>query len=280
MLNVSGKQIQIRSLVGRFLDVLTYLELIIPVYPKADFIVYQKSKILTSHRVAIVAIYEAAVEVDRELMKTLNYLRGLDYEVVIVANTFPSQSVLNLLSEDFSVIIRPNLGRDFGAYRAGLEWVTNDDSRNSLQRLIIFNDSVSWTPDGMSICIQRAERACVNILGVTTSRQRTLHIQSYFYFVKNGAIGQFVQTFLKLRNLRFKRSIINLGERKFSRMLTRSGLGFDAIFSEYELHAVRQRNCRLAVSLQQRAKPLNTAIYYSKELQDLGKGIKKKNHIL
>jgi lipopolysaccharide biosynthesis protein len=269
-----------RSLAGRFLDLLTYLELVIPGYPRADFVVYQKSKMLTSPYVAVVAIFEAAGEIDYELIKTLNYLRSLNYEVVIVANIFPNQSVLKLFSKDFTLIIRPNLGRDFGAYKAGLEWTTKDHFRNPLQKLILFNDSISWTPAGMRICIQRAESSPVDILGVTTSRQRTLHIQSYFYFVKDGAIGLFVEKFLQLKDVRFKRSIINLGERKFSRMLIRSGLLFEAIFSENELYGARQSNDQEVGTRQFRQKPLNTAIHYSKELQELGKGIKKKNHKL
>ena len=267
---------RIRTLIGRLLDFLTYIEFLVPTDIRSQFTVYQKSEISCTPYVAIVVMFKTVKEVDSDLMQTLRYLSKLHYEVVVVANANPSQRVLKEFSKNFSIISRPNIGRDFGAYKVGLGWITQNIRKGPLDRLILLNDSVKWTPAAIEACLSRAELSRQSLLGVTTSRQRNLHIQSYFYFVKDTAIDVFIEKFLDLKDVRMKRSIIHLGERKISKVLLKNGLQFDALFSERELERERRNNSSSEEVLHLTSRPVNTINYYSRELRNLSDGIIKK----
>lgn len=265
-----------RELLGRALDLLTYFDTPKPQSSISDFEVHRNVMPLSASRVAIVVIFDSARLIDHDLLKTLKRLTEINYAVVLVANRLPNKLVMDVISNVFTLIVRPNVGRDFAAYKAGLNWVDQQKNLKSLDRLILFNDSVSWTPAGIDTCIQRAEKASDLVLGVTVSRQRSVHIQSYFYLVKDSAIQSFAEKFFELRNVRFKRSVIHLGERKISKELERIGLKFTALFGEEELEDKRILNALGEDYFRSNKKPVNTAIYYAKELEQLSNGIKKK----
>lgn len=266
----------IRERAGRVLDLLTYFEIPISNRSISNFEVRRNSLPANASNIAIVVIFDTAREVDHDLLKTLRYLSEKNYAVVLVANCSPSRLVMDEVHGSYSLIVRQNVGRDFGAYKAGLIWVAQQRTLKSIDRLILFNDSVRWTPAGIEICIERAEVATHQVLGVTISRQRSEHIQSFFYLVKDGAIQFFAEKFFELKNVRFKRSIIHLGERKISKDLESIGIKFGALFDEEELRAKRKLNTLGEYHSGSNFDPVNTAIYYSKELKQLSNGITKK----
>ena len=266
----------IRERAGRVLDLLAHFEIPFSNRKISDFEVRRNSLPANASGFAIVVIFDTAREVDQDLLRTLRYLSEIDYAVVLVANYSPSKLVMDELHDSYSLIVRQNVGRDFGAYKAGLLWLAKQRSLKSIDRLILFNDSVRWTPAGIEICIQRAEVASHQVLGVTISRQRSAHIQSFFYMVKDDAIQFFVEKFFELKNVRFKRSIIHLGERKISKNLETSGIKIGALFDEEELRDKRKLNTFGEYHTGPNFDPVNTAIYYSKELKQLSHGITKK----
>jgi hypothetical protein len=100
---------------------------------------------VSGDRVALVASYPAA----QGLFSLRNLCQGLarnGYQVVIVS-TRPMDETLKAQVPGFchSYLERPNFGRDFGSYAAGLNWLRGQRGFDGISRLVLANDSLFWS---------------------------------------------------------------------------------------------------------------------------------------
>jgi hypothetical protein len=105
---------------------------------------------------------------------TLNRLR---VNVVIVSNTALTESMREQLrSRCRCLVVRDNVGRDFGAYKDGIQIARSLE--RSLERLILLNDSVIYLPheiDGLFTKFLGDEE----YIGLTEVHDRHHHVQSF-----------------------------------------------------------------------------------------------------
>lgn len=113
----------------------------------------------SSQKIAIIAAYPTTDPMYSLSLE--NLLKGLVancYQVVFVSNCSVPATVERLLSEyRCGVIARKNIGRDFGAYQAGLFFVEKNFNSESIDRILLVNDTLIWFNDSSKIVSKSLE---------------------------------------------------------------------------------------------------------------------------
>src|SRR5437667_9971620 len=84
------------------------------------------------------------------------------------------------------ILRRDNVGWDFGAYKAGIEVITNLDRLDSL---LLANDSVYGPVHDLGALIGRMNPAEADVWGITDSWERRFHLQSFFLLFGKTAVA-------------------------------------------------------------------------------------------
>ena len=97
-------------------------------------------------KIAILAIFP--IESSGYLLSLGRIISGLEennYTIICISNSLIPQSIQILLEgKDHFLISRKNLGRDFGAYQAGINWLKRQDGYLDITNLILVNDTLLW----------------------------------------------------------------------------------------------------------------------------------------
>jgi len=175
---------------------------------------------VTLQRVAIFSIYYAFHESNLRVIKFLNDSR---YSVVLVANRNLSESeIAEYAPYVVAVIVRPNVGYDFGAYKTGASYVSKFIQPNT--DLVLVNDSVYFLPETIPL-LKEVLESRFDVSGVTANRNK-YHLQSYFIrFNGEGGATTIAFEFLeKFRTRHGKVRAIKRGEIELSRVLMRKNM--------------------------------------------------------
>lgn len=134
------------------------------------------------------------------------------------------------------ILVRVNVGRDMGAYRAATLYLHDHGLRPD--RLLYFNDSVAYVRGkGLSDLIGRLINSRYDVVGSFENHQFDHHIGSYVFSV-SGAVFRDprVQRFWRrYRPYDLRTHAIKHGEISLSRHLRRGGYGIDVVYSAERL---------------------------------------------
>jgi hypothetical protein len=129
----------------------------------------------------------------------LNYIRGLaesGRSIVFITNAgkLTAGSLAQLQTICAAVIIRRNIGYDFGAWRDAIERL--ELPRAGTEEIILANDSVLGPLQPLGGLLQRLTYNEADVLGLTESWQMKYHLQSYFLAfgpaaLRSDAFGKF-----------------------------------------------------------------------------------------
>ena len=113
----------------------------------------------------------------------LAYVRDLiaaERSVVFVTNSgrLTDAAISALRAAGAQIMIRRNIGYDFGAWRDAIE--TLSLPRANTEELILCNDSVFGPVRPLDVTLLRLDYAQADVWGLTESWQRRYHLQSYF----------------------------------------------------------------------------------------------------
>lgn len=134
----------------------------------------------TSKRVAIVALYPRD-GILPSVNRLIDSLLSSDYSVVAVMNQSKLMDswLTALSSKPIEILVRPNIGRDFGAYRTGFQYVEKKGILNNAEHLLFANDSVVYGPASIDFV-----KSLLNVdkpwLGMFVNFQFHTHCQSFF----------------------------------------------------------------------------------------------------
>ena len=105
---------------------------------------FQEGKI--SSRIIILAIFPDTTTLF-SLKRMLDSITRTDYSLFVVINkNSETMKVLNLLeSYNCTVIVRPNIGRDIGAYQSALHFLGKKTNVSNFERVALLNDSLYVT---------------------------------------------------------------------------------------------------------------------------------------
>jgi hypothetical protein len=155
---------------------------------------------------------------------TANALEGLaaaGVNVVVVANLVSDSARAQLLAACHSLIDRHNVGRDFGAYKDGVDFVL---SIAEPERLMLLNDSVFWLGERSRDLVNRLAEGG-DYLAATETYERQYHAGS-FALSFSRAVWQsepFRRFWAEYRLSNNRRHAIHNGEIKLTATLMRAG---------------------------------------------------------
>jgi hypothetical protein len=188
--------------------------------------VLKKALDLKPKRVAVVALFPRGFLLTSTL-RLVDRLILNGYQVVAVLNEGrPQQAewIDELATRDLTILSRKNIGRDFGAYQAGIHFVQNLDGYSSIERLVIANDSVYYFPTSnefLDKLLQNQHQWC----GMFINFEIHIHAQSFFEsfdrpVFTSSVFKQFWQNFYPTS---IRHNVINKGEVGLTTVLMTAG---------------------------------------------------------
>ena len=163
------------------------------------------------------------------------YSVGIDIIFISTAKNITDESISKLLPYCRDIIIKENIGYDFGAWKTGLEYI--DKEIESYDSLILCNDSVYAPLYDLSSMINTMKQKEVDFWGVTDSYEVKWHLQSYFLFFNKKVLKSkvFVDFWKHYKIYNIKRNIIEKYEVGLTDILSKEGFKFSAYCPSNEL---------------------------------------------
>ena len=172
-----------------------------------------------------------------DLLDLLRTLRAANVNPVVVCNGRPKDGAYEALkSEAHRVLIRRNIGRDFGAYRA----ISLHLHRSGLKasRVLYFNDSVIYLAgEGLRSMIAKLVSSPYPVTGTFENHEIEHHVGSYAFSLSGEAFhNRRMQKFWqRYRPYDIRPHAIHKGEIAMSRRLKKLGYGVDVVYSVDQL---------------------------------------------
>jgi hypothetical protein len=171
--------------------------------------------------------------------QVLDDVRNLGFKAIHVNNT--SKIHKKVAHKEDLYFQRKNLGYDLAAIRDVLDLIDNQP-----KKLLILNSSVYYLTDGISKLITNATSANLDVVGLTESRQKKHHIQSYFFFSQTDkGVHALRCEYAKMRNWRSKRAAVNFGELRIMENLFVADVNVGALVSYENIVATALKNPEL-----------------------------------
>ena len=198
-----------------------------------------------STNLAIIALWPRMGILD-SVIHEIEILLKLDQNVVCIINKskFSEAWIKTLEQFPITILTRENIGRDFGAYQAGFNYVSSEYGLSNIDSLTFANDTIFFAKDSLEVI-----RGTLNLDGdvkcIYLNLQQHLHAQSFFLtFSKKVVNSKSLSTFWKEYYPSNERvHAINNGEVKLSRYLNKANFKFvsyvnserlEEIFSDYK----------------------------------------------
>jgi len=177
-----------------------------------------------SRNIAIIAAYPTTDSM--YLLSLENLLEGLtsnSYKVIFVSNCLVPTKVGRLLSEyGCGIVLRKNIGRDFGAYQAGLFFVKKKLDFQNINRILLVNDTLIWFNDSSKI-VSKSHEDDWNCLYFNLEYKS--HAQSFYMSFSKEVISS--RSFAKFWNsyipLNSRIHAISYGEQQLTTKLLEAG---------------------------------------------------------
>ncbi len=138
----------------------------------------------TAKKIAIVAVYPRG-HLQGSVLRLIENLVKADYEVLVVINesNLPDWEFV-LQSLPISIIKRPNIGRDFGAYKIGWSFVSTVCQLESVEQVLFANDSVFYGSN-FSQFVEMFEANAGSWVTAFLNFEKHTHAQSFFQRFSN-----------------------------------------------------------------------------------------------
>jgi hypothetical protein len=188
-------------------------------------------------RVAVFVHFDGQGAVRGHTLRYVAALRGCGFSVVLVSNSerLTPAALEALRPLCAGVLVRRNIGYDFGAMREGLEYLGLP--RADTEMVVIANDSVYGPFGPLDEMINRIDFAKADLWGATDSWQRRYHVQSYFIAAGRKALehAAWRAFWRSVRPLKSKITVIRRYELGLSQGLLRAGLSIEALWRYHDL---------------------------------------------
>jgi lipopolysaccharide biosynthesis protein len=202
-------------------------------------------------RAAIFCHFSLDNAISDDVVRYVRTLSELGFPVVFVSSSadLSDAAIAPVAPYCAEILLRNNIGYDFGCYREGLLALEPLDRLNGL---IIANDSVIGPLAPLEPALRRMDLLAADIWGLTDSRDRGAHLQSYFLFAGPTALHHpaFIKFWRSYPLAQKREWAIRFGELGFSRAMRKAGLRLAAAYPYQELIEQLRRRADAA-----RAKP-------------------------
>lgn len=180
-------------------------------------------------RLAILAQFDPDHGLPPHVRLHLEALRPLVDRLVLASNS-PLAPAAAETAEALCdrVIVRPNTGWDFAAWRDAL---AGEDAA-SFDRVILTNSSIIGPLFPLGPILEDMEARCPDVWGMVMSRQKGLHLQSYFLSASARVVGSTAwrSFWSAVRDIDDKDEVIRRYEIGFSQAMLRAGFELTPMF--------------------------------------------------
>jgi lipopolysaccharide biosynthesis protein len=223
-------------------------------------------------KVAVFAHYDPAGIVHDFVIYYLRALRDAGYVVVFVSNApdFGTASLQRVLPLSALVLLRSNVGYDFGAFKDGIEAL---GALSRFEQVVLANDSVYGPLFDLSEILARCD-AGADIWGMTDNLAGSYHLQSYFLLFRGRALvcPELLAFFRSVRPVQSKQWIIQRYEIGLTLAMQRAGLRCAALFPYAAVAAVFAEAVQTGIVTQQPGPGAPVRRYFARMMRRLDCG--------
>jgi lipopolysaccharide biosynthesis protein len=167
--------------------------------------------------------------VDDYVLRYLKHINKLNFSIIFISTArLPSSEVERLRADCFDVIVRENVGLDFGSWAAG--FAKHRDVMDG--RLLLANDSVYGPIGSLSAAIGRLTAQPADFYGLVESIEIAPHLQAWLMLFEPAVVRHPALKAILSRPYAAmtKQQIIVEGEVDLSRHLTEVGFHYNALY--------------------------------------------------
>ena len=190
-------------------------------------------------KVAVLTHYDSSGRVHEFLVFYIKALRRAGFEIVLASNSpfLDIRDLTRMLPLCGLVLLRRNIGYDFGAYKDALA-ALGDLSR--FDQVLLANDSVYGPLFDLNAILARCDDSAT-VWGMTDSMERRYHLQCYFLLFRRGALVHPCMTafWRSVRPIQSRPWIIRRYEIGLTQTLLRAGVRCAALFPYHSVAATR-----------------------------------------
>ncbi len=188
-------------------------------------------------RVAIFIHFDGAGAVGDHTLHYVRALHAAGLSVLFVTNSgkLRPEAMAALQPVCAGILIRRNIGYDFGAMREGLEYLKLP--RADTEMVVLANDSIYGPFKPLDDLLARIDFDEADMWGATDSWQRRYHVQSYFVAVGRKALesAAWPAFWQQIRPVKSKTWVVNNYEVGLSQRMLRGGLRLASVWRYHDL---------------------------------------------
>jgi glycosyltransferase involved in cell wall biosynthesis len=187
-------------------------------------------KPISSDSICVFAHYDSSGDVAPYVLYLLKAISA-HFEIVFVSTApkLSGNSLKELSSVCSTVILRENVGYDFGSWKAGLEHL--DYKTEACSRLLLANDSSFGPIFDLEVVLDKWNKSGADVFGITDSYEIRYHLQSYFMLFGTAVTKspEFKEFWRNIRRIEDKSSLIQEYEIGLSQKLLSLGMCLDCL---------------------------------------------------
>ncbi len=172
------------------------------------------------NNIAIFAIYPGTSPLN-SVLRIVKILNKNHFKILAVINdnNFTERYIDALINLECTILVRPNIGADFGAYQAGIRYLKKFNVYKMLSNLILVNDSI-YVSRSSEKSISKIANEFNQINCLFLHREGTLHAASMLLnfnskILRSPKFETFWESYFPYSS---KRKIISLGEHKLTKV--------------------------------------------------------------
>ena len=194
-------------------------------------------------KVALYASYQTGNSIPGYVRFALAHLAQTDFHVVLLTNErdLSEDSLEFIADNDIELFFTQNHGFDFGMWHRYLQLKVQSPASNgaqgamgSLDRLLVLNDSIVYFQDNFEKFFAEAEKRNVDVVSLTQSEEIFPHLQSFFLYMKQPALGAFFMHLFETPEQEDFASTVRLMEVGLSGKFAEAEVSMDSIYRTKE----------------------------------------------
>ena len=151
-------------------------------------------------KIALYASYQTGKDLPGYVRFALRHLAATDFHVVLLTNDreLSEETYKFIADNDIELFLTQNHGFDFGMWHRYLKLKVNNptagvaqESMGNLDRLLVLNDSIVYFQNNFEKFFAEAEKSSADVISLTSSNEIYPHLQSFFLYMKQPALGAF-----------------------------------------------------------------------------------------
>lgn len=190
----------------------------------------------SSSKLALYASYQVGEDLPGYVRFALKHLAETGFTVVLLTNNRPLSAETNVFlgENDVHLYLTENHGFDFGMWKRFLkdmaEGKGNFAPLNSIERLLLINDSIVYFQNNFADFISRAEASSADAISLTQNNEVSPHLQSFFLYLKEEALGAFYMHLMETPEQETFYDVVHLLEIGLSNAFKEAEVQTEALF--------------------------------------------------